>query len=327
MADWIRALETTEGGWSAFAAAEEAMAVEGGAAAAAASFAGPAIMAVEGGAAAAAATVAAPAIAASGAALGLVAVAGTLWQNAYHAAAPSAAADLVRTVVRGHTNTGIEQLNGHNGVVQGTASGFQALPYWLQPLPQTGPQPIPIYDDTDPVTITPSSSRGHSLATHHISASQERGRGRERTRQGRSRTRDMASTIAYPARPRPRTPSARAASVAPTIAYPARAASEAPTILYPRAREEDEDATPFESNAAKRMKRSTSAPMVVRPRMRPHPRAKLVKSSQPLKIPRPKGKAKAKAKSAASASGGLPFASSSRDVGPLATKPKDLNGK
>ena len=182
--------------------------------------------------------------------------------------------------------------------------------------------------------MTPSSSRDHSLATHHISASQERGqergRGRERTRQGRSRTRDMASTIAYPARPgTPRTPSvsvapaARAASVAPTIAYPARAASEAPTILHPRAREEDEDATPFESHAAKRMKRSTSVPLA--PRMRPHPKAKVVKS-QPLKIPKPKGKAKAKAKSAASVSGGLPFASA-RDVGPLATKPKDNNGK
>ena len=109
--------------------------------------------------AAAAATLAAPAIVAGGAAaLGLVAVAGTLWQNANHAAAPSAAADLARTIVQGHTNTGIEQLNGHNGVVQGTASGFQALPYWVQPLPQTGPQPIPfpIYDDMGPVTITPS---------------------------------------------------------------------------------------------------------------------------------------------------------------------------
>ena len=115
--------------------------------------------------------------------------------------------------------------------------------------------------------------------------------------------------------------------MAPTIAYPARAASEAPTILYPRAREEDEDTTPFESNAAKRMKRSTSAPVVVRPRMRPHPRAKLAKSSQPLKIAKPKGKAKAKAKSTASASGGLPFASSSRDVGPLATRPKGNDGK
>ena len=309
MMEWIRALETTEGGWSAFAAAEEA-----------------GLMAVEGGAVAAASTVAAPAILAGGAALGLVAVAGTLWHNANHAAQPSAAADLTRTLVHGHTNTGIEQLNGHNGVVQGTASGFQALPYWLQPIPQTV-QALMHYDDTDPVTMTPSSSRGHSLATQHISASQERGRGRERGRQGRSRTRDMASTIAYPTGPRAPSvvaPASRAASAAPTIAYPSRAASEAPTILY-RTREEDEDATPFESHAAKRMKRSTSAPIAVRPRMRPHPRAKLVKS-QPLKIPKPKGKAKAKAKSAASSSGGLPFAST-RDVGPLGTTPKDVNGK
>ncbi len=319
--DWLFAMgpgaaSAAEGGWAGAAAAAE----------------GVGLMAAAGGFVAAAAAASAPALLAGGAALGLASMAGTLWHSANHAAQPSAAADLTRTLVHGHANTGIEQLNGHNGVVQGTASGFQALPHWLQPIPQMGPEPIPIpiYDDSDPMVRTAPASRTSSLATHHLSISQERGRGR--TQGGRSRSRSGAPTIAYPARAR--------TSVAPTIAYPeGRATSEAPTTLYPRAREEEEVATPFESHVAKRLKRSTSVQLA--PRMTPHPRARTPKPNAPRMTPHPRArtqpKAKAKAKgSAASSSGGLKFAAvgdvvaplhAKKDVGPLATKPKDKKGK